>query len=63
MSGVLVAERYGDVLVVARSQRRAAKATDLLIIATAAATERTLYTLDTTQSRLALAAGVPATVL
>ena len=32
-----VAERYGDVLAVARSQRRGAKATDLLIIATAAA--------------------------
>jgi predicted nucleic acid-binding protein len=58
-----VAERYGDVLVVARSQRRAVKATDLLIIATAAATERQLYTLDTAQSRLALAAGVPATLL
>jgi len=58
-----VAERYGDVLVVARSQRRAAKATDLLIIATAAATERELYTLDTAQSRLALDAGVPAKLL
>lgn len=58
-----VAERYGDVLVVARSQRRAAKATDLLIIATAAATERELYTLDSGQSGLALAAGVPATLL
>ena len=58
-----VAERYGDVLVVARSQRRAVKATDLLIIATAAATERQLYTLDTAQSSLALAAGVPATLL
>lgn len=58
-----VAERYGDVLAVARSRGRAAKATDLLIIATAAAAERTLYTLDAAQSRLALAAGVPATRL
>ena len=58
-----VAERYGDVLAVARSHRRAAKATDLLIIATAAATARELYTLDTAQSRLARAADVPATLL
>lgn len=58
-----VAERYGDVLAVARSQGRAAKATDLLIIATAAATTRELYTRDSAQSRLALAAGVPATLL
>lgn len=58
-----VAERYGDVLAVARSQRRTAKATDLLIIATAAATERKLYTLDSAQARLAEAAGVSATLL
>ncbi len=58
-----VAERYGDVLAVARSQRRAAKATDLLIIAAAAATERELYTLDAAQSHLSLAAGVPTTLL
>lgn len=54
-----VAERYGHVLAVARSQRRAAKATDLLIIATAAATGRTLYTHDAAQARLAGAAAVP----
>jgi predicted nucleic acid-binding protein len=54
----LVAERYGEVLALARSQRRATKATDLLIIATAAATERELYTLDTAQARLATEAGV-----
>jgi predicted nucleic acid-binding protein len=36
-------------------QRRTAKATDLLIIATAAATGRTLYTLDGAQARLAQA--------
>lgn len=58
-----VAERFADLLVVARSERRAAKATDLLIIATAAATERELYTLDAAQLRLARAAGVPATLL
>jgi hypothetical protein len=58
-----VAERYGDVLAVARSQKRAAKATDLLIIATAAATARQLYTLDSAQARLAEAAGVLATLL
>lgn len=58
-----VAEPYADLLVVPRSERRAAKATDLLIIATAAATERELYTLDAAQLRLARAAGVPATLL
>jgi len=58
-----VAERYGDVLAVARSQRRAVKATDLLIIATAAATGRQLYTLDSAQARLAEAAGIAATSL
>lgn len=58
-----VAERYGEVLAVARSERRTVKATDLLIIATAAATERVLYTLDSAQARLAQAAGVAATTL
>jgi predicted nucleic acid-binding protein len=53
-----VAERYGEVLAVARSRRRAAKATDLLIIATAAAHDRTLHTLDERQASLARAAGV-----
>jgi toxin FitB len=56
----LVAERYSEILALARSQRRAAKATDLLIIATAAATERELYTLDAAQARLATEAGVAA---
>lgn len=54
-----VAERYGDVLAVARSERRTAKATDLLIIATAAAHSRTLHTRDERQASLARAAGVP----
>ena len=55
--------RAGDVLAVARSQRRGARATDLLIIATAAVTGRELYTLDAAQSHLSLAAGVPTTLL
>lgn len=58
-----VADQYGSVLAVARSQRRTVKATDLLIIATAAATERELYTLDAAQARLAGAGRVPATLL
>lgn len=53
-----VAERYGEILAFARSEKRIVKATDLLIIATAAATERELVTLDDAQRRLATAAGV-----
>ncbi len=53
-----VAERYGEVLAVARSKQRTAKATDLLIIATAAAHGRTLYTRDERQAGLARAAGM-----
>lgn len=56
-----VAERYADVLALARSRGRAVKATDLLIIATAAAHGRELHTLDRAQARLATAAGVAAT--
>lgn len=58
-----VAERFGDILAVARAERRTAKATDLLIIATAATHERVLYTRDESQARLAEAAGVLATSL
>ena len=58
-----VSECYGEVLATARSRRRAAKATDLLIIATAAAADRALFTLDTSQARLAEQAGVAATIL
>ena len=58
-----VAERYGEVLAFARSNRRTAKASDLLIIATAAATARRLYTLDPAQARLADDAGFAATLL
>jgi toxin FitB len=53
-----VAERYGEVLALARRRRRTAKATDLLIVATAAASSRTLFTLDGAQARLARLAGV-----
>ena len=53
-----VAEHYGDVLAAARSAGRITKATDLLIVATAAATGRTLHTLDTRQAALAQAAGI-----
>lgn len=54
-----VAEHYGQILATARRQRRASKATDLLIIATAAATGRILHTLDKAQAQLARAAGIP----
>lgn len=54
----VVAEHYGVVLAVARGQSRAEKATDVLIIATAAATSRSLVTLDHRQAALARAAGV-----
>lgn len=53
-----VAERYGEILAVARVEKRLAKASDLLIIATAAVGERTLFTLDERQARLASVAGV-----
>lgn len=58
-----VAERYGEVLAVARAEGRTVKATDLLIIATAAAADRTLHTLDRAQAGLAQAAGVVTEVL
>ncbi len=54
-----VAERYGEVLATARAKKRTSKATDVLIIATASATGRTLYTLDNAQATLARLAGVP----
>ncbi|MCP9484392.1 MAG: hypothetical protein MSC30_00895 [Gaiellaceae bacterium MAG52_C11] len=57
----IVAERYGAVVAVARDEGRAAKATGVLIIATAAATSRTLVTRDLAQARLARAAGIPVT--
>lgn len=53
-----VADRYGAVLAAARAERRVGKATDLLIIATAAVHARTLFTLDVAQERLASSVGV-----
>jgi toxin FitB len=53
-----VSEHYGGALAVAGREKRTAKATDLLIIATAAATSRTLYTCDTAQARLGAAYGI-----
>jgi predicted nucleic acid-binding protein len=52
-----VARRYGEVLAMARREGRTAKASDLLIIATARATGRRLVTRDERQARLARAAG------
>jgi predicted nucleic acid-binding protein len=54
-----VAERYGEALATARDLGRTAKATDLIIIATAAASGRTLYTLDQAQAGLARDLRVP----
>ena len=54
-----VAQGYGEILAAARRAARAEKATDLLIIATAAATGRTLHTRDARQASLAELASVP----
>jgi toxin FitB len=54
-----VADRYGEALAMARDLGRAAKATDLIVIATAAASGRTLYTLDQAQAGLARELRVP----
>lgn len=53
-----VADHYGELLARVRSSGRSEKATDLLIVATAAATGRTLHTLDRRQGEFARAAGV-----
>jgi predicted nucleic acid-binding protein len=53
-----IAYQCGELLALARSQRRTSRATDLLILATASATGRTLLTLDDAQASLARAAGV-----
>lgn len=55
----IIADRYGEILAYARSHGRASKATDLLIIASAAATGRVLRTLDHAQEQLAVLVGVP----
>lgn len=57
-----IAQTYGELLSIARKAKRAGKATDLLIIATAWATGRTLVTLDDSQASLARLAGVPISV-
>lgn len=54
-----VAGHYGEILAAARAEGRTTKATDLLIIATAAATGRVLVTLDDAQAGLARLATVP----
>ena len=54
-----VAHEYGELLASARKAKRITKATDLLILATAAATGRALVTLDDAQAGLARLAGVP----
>jgi len=56
-----VADHYGRLLAAARAERRTTKATDLLIVATAAATGRTLHTLDSAQAGLATMGRVPVT--
>ncbi len=56
--GERVAEHYGDALATARRAGRITKATDLLIIATAAATGRVLLTGDERQAGLARELGV-----
>lgn len=58
-----VALRYGEILALARMQRRTARASDLLILATAAAHGRTLTTRDERQARLGEAADVPVALL
>lgn len=53
-----IAYHYGDLLALARPERRSSGATDLFIVATASATGRTLLTLDEAQASLARLAGV-----
>jgi predicted nucleic acid-binding protein len=53
-----VAEHYGRTLAVARNERRGEKATDLLIVATAAATDNVLHTRDAGQASLARRMGL-----
>lgn len=53
-----VAEHYGRALALARDEGRAEKATDLLIVATAAATDNVLHTRDERQAKLARRMGL-----
>ncbi|MEX2194721.1 MAG: PIN domain-containing protein [Thermoleophilaceae bacterium] len=57
-----VADQYGVALAHARQRRRVTKATDLLIIATAAATGRLLMTHDRSQAALARELDLPVSV-
>jgi predicted nucleic acid-binding protein len=58
-----VASKCGELLAWVRDGRRSEKAADLLIAATAAATDRRLYTLDPRQARLAAGAGLAVELL
>ncbi len=58
-----VAEHYGDALAHARDCGRIVKASDLLIIATARATGRSLHTLDRAQASLATELGIETQIL
>jgi predicted nucleic acid-binding protein len=53
-----VAHEYGRALAVARDEGRGTKATDLLIVATAAATDNVLHTFDRSQAKLARRLGL-----
>lgn len=60
---VIVADKYGELLAFARANRRTTRASDLLIVATAAAHDRTLITRDERQGALAEATGISARVV
>jgi predicted nucleic acid-binding protein len=53
-----VAEHYGTTLALAREEGRIQNAADLLIVATASATGRELYTRDAAQAKLARRLGL-----
>ena len=53
-----VAEHYGRALALARDEGRGQDAADLLIVATAAATDNALHTLDAGQAKLARRLGL-----
>jgi predicted nucleic acid-binding protein len=56
-----IAERFGEVLALARREGRTVKATDVFIVATALSTSRAIATLDEAQANLARAAGAALT--
>lgn len=55
---IAVAVTFGELLALARNMGRSEKASDLLIVATASATGRTLHTLDERQASFARATGL-----